>query len=381
MFVKNQSVQIPADDSLLMYVSVIPRSDGWGKNMWALGNGIGKFTVVSPPKPVTEWYLGPQHYEVSRCLVQPPALPATKCRFEYSPWIMWVICGLNFIKALVMLCIWILRRWQADARRLPDKEVLYTLGDAIASFMRTPDETTRDMCLATRDDFLSKRTRRNRFVRQGPPSQEPREFQPKPRRWMSAANLRRWMVLMVMCLGVVAVATALLFQAFPSLRRRHIEPSMQKFIDMGFGRLQPYAFIVLGLPRSDPAGFLLNVIISNLPQLIVSILYIFYNSILSTFLVRREFSRMCAPANRKPLRVSEPVGIQRSSYFISLPLRYGIPLYLSSGLMHWLISQSLFLARITALHPGGTVDTTNSFSSCAYSPFAIFISQSPMFNL
>ncbi|KAK0704293.1 hypothetical protein B0H67DRAFT_591056 [Lasiosphaeris hirsuta] len=92
---------------------------------------------------------------------------------------------------------------------------------------------------------------------------------------------------------------------------------------------------------------------------------------LSAFLVQREFSSMCSV--RKPLRVSEPIGIQRSSYFISLPLRYGIPLYVSSGVMHWLLSQSLFLARITAITPQGTVDMAHSYSTCGYSPVAIFV--------
>jgi hypothetical protein len=143
--------------------------------------------------------------------------------------------------------------------------------------------------------------------------------------------------------------------------------------NMGFGALTPYTYVVLGLPRTDPDGLIANVLIANLPQLAFSILYIFYNSMLSCFLVQLEFSRMYKV--RKPLRVSEPVGIQRSSYFISLPLRYGIPLYIASGVMHWLISQSLFLARITALFPDGTIDWNSSFSTCGYSPIAIFVSK------
>lgn len=144
---------------------------------------------------------------------------------------------------------------------------------------------------------------------------------------------------------------------------------------MGFGQLQPYTYIVVGLPRQDPAGLVSNVLLANLPQLVLSVLYIFYNAMLSTFLVQREFSHMHKEQKRKPLRVSEPIGIQRGSYFISLPLRYGIPLYASSGIMHWLISQSLFLARITALDPDGTTNAATSFSTCGYSPIAIFISE------
>jgi hypothetical protein len=161
--------------------------------------------------------------------------------------------------------------------------------------------------------------------------------------------------------------------SFKSLQHRNIDTSIPALWDFGFGALTPYTYIVMGLPRTDPAGLISNILIANLPQLILSILYIFYNSMLSCFLVQREFSRMYY--TRKPLRVSEPEGIQRSSYFISLPLRYGIPLFVTFGMMHWLISQSLFLARITAYFPNGEVDQNSTFSTCGYSPIAIFISK------
>lgn len=121
---------------------------------------------------------------------------------------------------------------------------------------------------------------------------------------------------------------------------------------------------------------MVNVLLANLPQFVMSIMYIFYNAMMTTFLVQREFSHMYKEKRRKPLRVSEPIGIQRGSYFISLPLRYGIPSYVLSGFMHWMISQSLFLARITALKADGSLDLTNSFSTCGYSPIAIFFCES-----
>ena len=174
---------------------------------------------------------------------------------------------------------------------------------------------------------------------------------------------------------ILAIASGLLGAAFKPLQRRGIGTSISSFWALGFGSLTPFTYIVIpGFPRGDPNGLIANVMLANLPQFIVSILYLFYNAIMSCFLVQREFSRMWTV--RKPLRVSEPRGIQRSSYFISLPLRYGIPLYTTSGIMHWLISQSLFLARITAFYPDGSVDEASSFSTCAYSPIALFLSKS-----
>ncbi|KAK8085738.1 hypothetical protein PG997_007009 [Apiospora hydei] len=173
-------------------------------------------------------------------------------------------------------------------------------------------------------------------------------------------------------LTVLAVAFALLVISFTSLRHRSIRISIPSFWDLGFGALTPFTYLVIGLPRGDPEGLIANVLLANLPQLLLSLTYVCYNATLSAFLVQREFGLMHREDKRRTLRVSEPVGLQRSSYTISLPLRYGIPLYAASGLIHWLISQSLFLARITALQDQhGTVDVRDSFSTCGYSPIAV----------
>lgn len=48
---------------------------------------------------------------------------------------------------------------------------------------------------------------------------------------------------------------------------------------------------------------------------------------------------------RKTLRLSSPRGIQRSSYFLSLPYRFAIPLMIASITIHWLISESVFVIQ------------------------------------
>ena len=47
------------------------------------------------------------------------------------------------------------------------------------------------------------------------------------------------------------------------------------------------------------------------------------------------------------------------------------PLLVASSLLHWLISQSIFLARVTVLDPTGVEVTEESFSTCGYSIIAI----------
>lgn len=49
----------------------------------------------------------------------------------------------------------------------------------------------------------------------------------------------------------------------------------------------------------------------------------------------------------KTLRVSPPKsGAQRSSYFLQVPYRFAIPILASMALLHWLVSQSIYLVRL-----------------------------------
>ncbi|KAK6860389.1 hypothetical protein PG995_004025 [Apiospora arundinis] len=381
VFVQNQSVQSPAHDSLLIHVGIVPRSDNWAKN-------IERHKLISglrTPSPVTTWFLGPKRYQVARCLVEEPSQADNRCRFEYSSYILITVCILNLFKAGILFYT-----WRTHGRRLNtqpsdtsdttgmDDQALSTLGDAIASFMRHPDETTKDRCLASSDHFIFRRSmwgrERNHHRIQDP---RPERFKIQSRRWMHSVSLRRRaftlsLYTMDSCLMLLAVVLALLFISFTSLRYRSIRVSIPSFWDLGFGSLTPFTYLVIGLPRGDPEGLIANVLLANTPQFLLSLTYLSLNAMLSAFLVQREFALMHREDRRRPLRVSEPVGLQRSSYTISIPLRYGVPLLVASGLMHWLISQSLFLARIAALQDQhGTVNVRDSFSTCGYSPIAV----------
>ncbi|KAG4430190.1 hypothetical protein IFR05_014332 [Cadophora sp. M221] len=90
---------------------------------------------------------------------------------------------------------------------------------------------------------------------------------------------------------------------------------------------------------------LIVIIITNTPQLLFSCLYFLYNALYTSMFSAHEILQY--GRRRKPLRVSYPSGLQRSTYWLQLPMRYSIPLIICSGFMHWLISQSLFLARIS----------------------------------
>lgn len=88
-----------------------------------------------------------------------------------------------------------------------------------------------------------------------------------------------------------------------------------------------------------------NVLLANLPQLVFSFLYFQYNGIFTCMAAAAEWS--VYGNKRRSLRVSSnPTGEQRSRYFLQLPYRYSVPLLLASILMHWMLSQSIFVVAI-----------------------------------
>ncbi|KAI0468367.1 hypothetical protein F4859DRAFT_524623 [Xylaria cf. heliscus] len=387
--VKNET-ETEGDDSLLLYTFVAPRYDNYAKNLWAASNGTARYLSFSQSAPpITTLFLGPPHYEASYCLVQFANASTTRCRLEYSKHILYAVCTLNFLKLLALVFVWTSRNKSEKRRKTTGEEwgvvveehvlarkenVLSTLGDAIASFIQEPDETTKDMCLATKYDFPRKiisssgrAEEKSRF------HSHPRAWKMSEKHWMSAATWPQWACLIFLYIAFLIGLYTSLGLLVTSLKHRHFALTLSFFRSLGFGSVSELTFLNVKLPRGDPVGLILNVLIINSPQLLFSIMYSVYSAIITTFLVQREFSLMYTRAHRKALRVSEPVGIQRSSYFISLPLRYGIPVNLFSAAFHWLISQSFFLARITALTPDGVEDHANSFSTLGYSPYAIII--------
>jgi hypothetical protein len=129
------------------------------------------------------------------------------------------------------------------------------------------------------------------------------------------------------------------------------------------------------ISTGDSQGFVTNSITANLPQLIFSFLYVAYNSILTSMCLSAEWSRF--GHHRKGLRVSHnPRLSQRSNYFLSLPYRYAVPLMATSAVLHWLVSQSLFIIAIEAYNTHMERDPLHDVYACGYSPLAIVIATS-----
>lgn len=127
--------------------------------------------------------------------------------------------------------------------------------------------------------------------------------------------------------------------------------------------------LIGGSSPGTKSGVLLTVIIANSPQVLLSFLFLTYNSLFTCMLLADELNDYAR--KRKPVRVTSPTGNQRSTYRLQLPYRYGIPLLVISGTLHWLVSQSLFLARVVSYDDDGQEVTLRSYSTVGYSCIAI----------
>jgi hypothetical protein len=82
------------------------------------------------------------------------------------------------------------------------------------------------------------------------------------------------------------------------------------------------------------------VAVSNLPQVLISCLYLAYNSVYTSMASTDEWSRLTV--QRKALRTTNPVGIQRSTFWLSLPWTYNLAIAAAGSVLNWLISRSVF---------------------------------------
>lgn len=266
------------------------------------------------------------------------------CRLQLSLPIMSIVMICNLTKALCMC--FVLRH-----RKAPP---LVTIGDAIESFLHNQDLTTENMCLADRLTFATEDW-----------DNSTRTYLNKPHKWFSSASWRRWLTCNILCISTIVVAGILLIIGLQNVSLMSI--SVDHLLSLGFGAVTSESLVNWNL--SGSGGLVLTVLVANLPQALLSFLFLTYNGLYTCMLMASEWSDYAY--ERKPLRVTDPTGDQRSTYRLQLPYKYGIPLTVLSGTLHWLVSQSLFLARVANFRSDGQEDTEESISTVGYSCIAI----------
>ncbi|RTE77655.1 hypothetical protein BHE90_007883 [Fusarium euwallaceae] len=280
----------------------------------------------------------PRGYKVNYCYSQPIE---GKCQLTFSLTFITFVLVSNALKAAILLYI---------ARNPPDGS-LFVLGDAVESFLTTPDAFSGDSCLASVSDI---RKDDKNWAR-------PRPWAPIRRRWAGAISRRRWKVSIFLYLIALMVAIFLLVYGIVQLPG---SKNLGVLWRIGFGAVTELTLInAQGTDVSTSFNMTESVLLANLPHFVFSGLYFQYNALFTGMLAANEWSDF--GRKRKGLRVSsDPRGEQRSRYFLQLPYRWSIPLILMSMLIHWMLSQSIFLAVINFGDDGFA-------TTCGYSPIAI----------
>lgn len=277
----------------------------------------------------------PKQWEISGtpigyCLARKTE-PHCKLQFSRDILVVGIIC--NLCKAAAMVATLLLQH----------KPTLVTTGDAISSWLQYPDRLTANRCLQSaktsprRASSASLPAHNAASIDRWPPAVC---YKSKTFRWHQAINRRRWATVLILCVLTLVIAGCLIGLALYSVHQE-IHDIFQA---TGFGAASSSSMINLMPLTTGTSGLLANVLVANSPQLIFSCLYLLYNGIFTSMCLAHEYSKYSNC--RKGLRATSPQGDQRSTYWLHLPYVYSIFLLAASALLHWSISQTIFLVGI-----------------------------------
>ncbi|KAM6511847.1 hypothetical protein FALCPG4_016840 [Fusarium falciforme] len=249
--------------------------------------------------------------DLEYCLVQEVS---PNCKVCVSNGLLLIVVISVSLKAA--LCVLVLRY-------LPKEDPFVVPGDAIASFIRSPDKFTTGRCLLDKEveDVVDDRSY--------PYVGAPMYWQPERRRWSRSIEGMVWLRTYSLLIANFMFLFAMFFlsQSENSLGKQTLTQNATNGI-----------FDVSGASANE---FIPAVLKGNLPQLLLSIFYFDYNSFFTRLCAEKEWSSY--GTDYRPLRVTEPQGLQRSTYRLQLPYRYSVPLILASISLHWLVSKSLYV--------------------------------------
>ncbi|KAK1148791.1 hypothetical protein N8T08_008676 [Aspergillus melleus] len=306
-------------------------------------------------------------YTVDGCLSMHVA---ERCQLVFIPSFAIVVIGCGVIK---LACIALI------AHRASTKKLL-TVGDAIASFLTHPDHHTAGQCLTSKSDWKVGSPIWRGQEHHLRVSTRSRKLSNKSKWWWQAGSTELWFLTISLCSATLGAAGYLLDQGLHDNRLQMLGGSGIKSLwNLGLGTMS-FATTIARTKSSMMA----NVLLANVPQLLVSFSYYFYNALVTSMIVSNEYDRYAIgtpttdivgnPTMRpnKALRVSSHAqGVQRVSYFLGLPTRYSLPLMATYALLHWLVSQSLFYIRVLFYDIHGRYVESADINACGWSPMAI----------
>lgn len=303
----------------LFYASANPATAGYVG--WMCQSRSGYCQLHSLQKG-QDWQIGGMKIEY--CLSQ---LQPQHCAVRFSVHILVAVICMNALKSVVMFITLYGQK----------KSTLVTVGDAIASYLDRPDDYTTKRCLIDRGDMGTWR-------KHGASKPMSRVYQDgKGSRWFSAVRSTVWVACLLLVSAAIIASGFLIGMGVSSIKASGASSPWS----LGWGAIDPNAMIQgsYSLPQDGTRGLIVSVLLANCPQALVSFLYLLYNSLLTSLLLAKEWTTYNSRC--KGLRVTTRSGLyQRSTYCLHLPFRYSIPLLCTSAILHWVISQSIFLVRV-----------------------------------
>ncbi|KAI0116976.1 hypothetical protein F4814DRAFT_459219 [Daldinia grandis] len=247
---------------------------------------------------------------------------------------------------------------------------LVTPGDAIVSFITNPDPYS--IGLGTLDIRDSSRFESRQLQFWSPydgymlePTIKPRQWLAIKQRYLSTIPRVVWIrtyMLLTISIAILAMGLGFSYQSN----------------GYTFGGPFGHSDDIRVTNIMEGAGFMITLIVANIPQLLLSACYFSYNAFFTRLLVEQEWNSYSL--RYQPLRVSYPKGGQISSYRLQLPYKYSIPLIIISVVCHWLLSDAFFFFGIEGSFWGRSDNartqayfrlSENSFISLGYSAPAI----------
>ncbi|KAG0642426.1 hypothetical protein HOY80DRAFT_1106059 [Tuber brumale] len=261
-----------------------------------------------------------------------------KCKLQFSVGILEVVIIANLLKAIGMAMA---------AFRMKTVPLVF-IGDAIESFLNEPDITTLSRCLA--DKTMAESSWELQSA--------PKPYAPEQWRWWHAPSKRRRSITVGTWVGIISLSAIFIGAGYTKDARNDMETDIKSLVKRGFGAQTTSSVI-----SSRDGGLIIPIFLANSPQVVLSFLYLTYNGIFTSMFMAKEW--MDFAIKRKPLRVSRPIGKQRSSFWLQLPYKYSLPLMALKSITHLCASQGIFLAKFEVFNPLG--ETFKVVSTVGYS--------------
>ncbi|KAF3797185.1 hypothetical protein GCG54_00009155 [Colletotrichum gloeosporioides] len=271
------------------------------------------------------------------------------CRIQVSTTLPTITILFNAVKVVCLLTTAFTHRF----------EPLGTVGDAISSFLEQPHNKTTNLDPVTKS-VVQKQSWKKDCISGS--RNKSLTYKRKPHRWARAVSGSRWFI----CMALLYLGPLLLrkFRAHPVGVftvgwDRSLTKKTHRCLAMWFAGL--YLYLTARSGRFTLGNSLIsNVLLANTPQIVISLVYLFYNNVFTCMVMAHEYARFA----------SSP-GLTASSEAHSGCI---VPIMVIMAFVHWSISRSIYLVQLEIYDNNGELIPGRSINGCGYSPPPILLS-------